>query len=257
MTSYGDLWLGDLAFAPVWEELNRREAVVFVDPAIAACCTTLGRVPPSYVELPFDTVRSVARLWFGGAFERWPRIRFVFSHGGGVLPTVADRIDKLGRPGKEPGALLHDATAQFDRVYFDTADAAYPAAMAALRAFANPQRILFGTDYPYVPLAKGSGRPRPCRDESPAKAGHKEWQCPVPDANARFLTYSQSVFSNCSASPRMYPHIRALRDGLGAPLLAGSYSPPLFAAHVPMKNSDRFGPVAHVWIQLSFQDTVS
>src|SRR5215469_8512878 len=104
---------------------------------------------------------------------------------------------------------------------------------------------------------KGSGRPRPCRDESPAKAGYKEWQSPVPDANARFLTYSQSVFSNCSASPRIYPDIRALRDGLGAPLFAGSYSPPLFAARVPMKNSDRFGPVAHVWIQLSFQDTVS
>jgi predicted TIM-barrel fold metal-dependent hydrolase len=68
---------------------------------------------------------------------------------------VADRIDKLGRPGKEPGALLHDATAQFDSLYFDTANAANPAAMAALRAFANPERILFGTDYPYVPLARG------------------------------------------------------------------------------------------------------
>jgi aminocarboxymuconate-semialdehyde decarboxylase len=69
---------------------------------------------------------------------------------------VADRIDKLGRPGKEPGVLLHDAITQFDKLYFDTANAANPAALAALRAFAKPERILFGTDYPYVPLARGA-----------------------------------------------------------------------------------------------------
>ena len=69
---------------------------------------------------------------------------------------VADRIDKLGRPGKEPGSLLHDATEQFGKLYFDTANAANPPALAALRAFANPGRILFGTDYPYSPLARGA-----------------------------------------------------------------------------------------------------
>lgn len=67
---------------------------------------------------------------------------------------VADRIDKFGRPGKESGSQLHDAATQFDKLYFDTANAANPAALAGLRAFANPRRILFGTDYPYVPLAR-------------------------------------------------------------------------------------------------------
>lgn len=156
MTSYGNSWLGDSAFTPVWDELNRRDAVVFVHPAIPTCCTSLGQgVPPSYVELPFDSARSVASLWFSGALERWSRIRFIFSHGGGALPMVADRIDKFGRPGKEPGSLLHDAATQFDKLYFDTANASNPAALAGLRAFANPRRILFGTDYPYVPLARG------------------------------------------------------------------------------------------------------
>ena len=68
---------------------------------------------------------------------------------------VADRIDKFGRPGKEPGTRLHDAATQFDKLYFDTANAANPAALAGLRAIANPRRILFGTDYPYVPLERG------------------------------------------------------------------------------------------------------
>lgn len=68
---------------------------------------------------------------------------------------VADRIDKFGRPGKETGSQLHDAATQFDKLYFDTASAGHTAALADLRAFANPRRILFGTDYPYVPLERG------------------------------------------------------------------------------------------------------
>ena len=68
---------------------------------------------------------------------------------------VADRIDKFGRPGKNPGAVLHDAKSQFDKLYFDTANAANPAALAGLRALANPRHILFGTDYPYLRLETG------------------------------------------------------------------------------------------------------
>jgi 6-methylsalicylate decarboxylase len=156
MTSYGNSWLGDPAFAPVWSELNRRDAVVFVHPAIPACCASSEQgVPPSYLELPFDSARSAASLWFNGALERYSRIRFIFSHGGGALPMVVDRIDKFGRLGKEPGTRLHDALTQFDKLYFDTANAANPAALAGLRAIANPGHILFGTDYPYVPLERG------------------------------------------------------------------------------------------------------
>lgn len=156
MTSYGNSWLGDPAFAPVWNELNGRDAVVFVHPAIPACCASSGQgVPPSYLEFPFDSARAATSLWFSGALERYSRIRFVFSHGGGALPMVADRIDKLGRPGKEPGTRLHDAATQFDKLYFDTANAANPAAFAGLRAITNPGHILFGTDYPYVPLERG------------------------------------------------------------------------------------------------------
>jgi 6-methylsalicylate decarboxylase len=71
MTSYGASWLGDPSFAAVLEELNRRRAVVFVHPAIPTCCTSVGQgIPPSYVEVPFDTARTVANLWFSGALER-------------------------------------------------------------------------------------------------------------------------------------------------------------------------------------------
>jgi len=41
MTNYGDRWLGDASFAPVWEELNRRKAVVYTHPNTPTCCTNI------------------------------------------------------------------------------------------------------------------------------------------------------------------------------------------------------------------------
>lgn len=156
MTSYADKWLGDPSFAPVWDELNRRGAVVFVHPSIPGCCgNTVPGVSPAYAELPFDTARAIISLWYNGALDRWPKIRFIFSHGGGALPMIADRIDKLGRPGTVAGTKAHDANISFRKLYFDTANAANPPALAALRAFTEPGHILFGSDYPYVSLERG------------------------------------------------------------------------------------------------------
>ena len=158
MTSYGDHYLGDAAYAPVWEELDRRQAVVFVHPSNPTCCNPVNvGVPSAFAEWPFDTARTVMSLWASNALLRWPHIRFIFSHGGGALPMIADRIDKFGRP--KPGAgpdgpRLHDALSQIRTLYFDTANAANPPALAATRAMADPGHILFGSDYPYIPAAR-------------------------------------------------------------------------------------------------------
>ena len=82
---------------------------------------------------------------------------FLCGEVNGALPMIADRIDKFGRP--EPGAgpggpRLHDALSQIRTLYFDTANAANPPALAATRAMAAPEHILFGTDNPFVPAAR-------------------------------------------------------------------------------------------------------
>ena len=92
-TSYGDKWLGDRAFDPVFDELNRRGAVVYTHPKSANCCkNVLANIPDSEIEYGTDTTRAITQLVFGGTTRRCPNIRFIFSHAGGAVPYLAQRI---------------------------------------------------------------------------------------------------------------------------------------------------------------------
>jgi 6-methylsalicylate decarboxylase len=149
MTSYdNEKWLGHASFDPIWDELDRRQAVVFVHPDMACTC----HAPPlGPIELTFDTARTASSLWLAGAFVRWPKIRFVFSHRGGPLPMLLSRMTGVGRPGPH-GPVARDADAHLRCAYYDTAQAVAPASLAALSAFADPTRILFGSDRPFAPV---------------------------------------------------------------------------------------------------------
>jgi predicted TIM-barrel fold metal-dependent hydrolase len=153
LTSYGDRWPGDPAFAPVFEELNRRKAAVFLHPTVAACCGhVVGDLPPSIVEFGFNTTRAIESLLFGGALTRYPDVRFIFAHGGGTLPFLADRIGKTSysrRPDVQ--RLLPDGPAPLlKKLYFDVVSVTNVPAMAALRALMPTSQLLFGTDNPFV-----------------------------------------------------------------------------------------------------------
>src|SRR5882672_12253756 len=97
-TSYGDKYASDAAFAPVFEELNRRKAIAYFHPLAAACCTRLFPTIPeeaNLVEIPYDTARTVMGFLLSGGFRRYPDIKFVFSHSGGAVPMLAGRFKRL------------------------------------------------------------------------------------------------------------------------------------------------------------------
>ena len=99
LTSYGDQYPGDAAFAPVFDELDRRGAVVYFHPTNAPCSQCLPEIPAATLDFPFDTTRAIVSLLFGGTFARRRNIRFIFSHAGGTVPFLAERIARLaGRP---------------------------------------------------------------------------------------------------------------------------------------------------------------
>lgn len=149
-TSYDDRWPGDPAFAPVFDELNRRKAVVFVHPTEPVCCANLAGVPSSVVEFLFDTTRAVVSLLATGTVARCPDIRFVFCHAGGTLPVLAARINAFfqGQPNlvsAVPNGVVHELR----RLYYDVANATNPSSLAALMNLVPVSQMLFGSDYPY------------------------------------------------------------------------------------------------------------
>jgi predicted TIM-barrel fold metal-dependent hydrolase len=156
MTSFGDKWLGDPAFTPVFDELNRRQAVVYTHPTTPECCRSLVRdVPPSTIEFATDTTRTIASVLFSGTATRCPNVRFIFSHGGGTLPFLTGRIVRLAEDRRELAARLPLGPVQeLKRFHYELAQAVHPMALAALLKLVPVTQVLFGTDFPFRPAAE-------------------------------------------------------------------------------------------------------
>ena len=153
-TNYGDKWPGNPLYRPVWEELNRRKAVVYFHPLVAACCgaLTVGTFP-AVLEVPHDTTRAVTSLLLSGSFARYRDIRWLFSHAGGTVPMLAGRINYFHSHARNVAEFAPNGIeAEFRRLHYDTANATHPASMAALLKVVPDSQVTFGSDYPYVPI---------------------------------------------------------------------------------------------------------
>jgi len=152
LTSYGDKWLGHASFAPVMAELNRRKAILYTHPTAANCCRNIltPEVPPTVVEFGTDTTRTIVDIVFSGTAARYPDIKFIFSHAGGTLPFLTERLVKLPLQDPKlaprvPNGVMHE----LKRFYYDTAWSAHPGALASLMKLVDVSQVLFGSDYPY------------------------------------------------------------------------------------------------------------
>ena len=151
VSSYDGKWLGDYSFTPMWEELNRRHAVVFTHAMAPRCCwgSFVPDVGPTTVELSVDLARSIAQLIASGVADRTPNITYIWSHGGGTIFEArfigaegdGDVLDKPAKPGSK---LYH-----LRRFYYDTASAADEIHQAILHLIVGNSQVLFGTDVPW------------------------------------------------------------------------------------------------------------
>jgi predicted TIM-barrel fold metal-dependent hydrolase len=149
-TNYQDRWLGDPLFAPVFEELDRRGALVYTHPSTNVCqLSVLPEIKQAAIEFGTDTTRTIASLLFSGAAARYARTRFIFSHAGGTMPFLIDRFVQLAELPALAGRLPHGLMAELQKFYYDTAQAANPTALRALTSLVDPSQVLFGSDYPY------------------------------------------------------------------------------------------------------------
>ncbi len=154
LTSYGTSYLGDPSFAPVYAELNRRKAIVYVHPTAPNCCKSLvPGIPVGSIEYATDSTRTIAHLVFSGTVTRFPDIRWIFSHSGGTLPFLTGRFIRLADE-RKPAFLPNGPLPEFRKFHYELAQGNTPGQIAALLKMVPLAQVLYGTDYPFRPGAE-------------------------------------------------------------------------------------------------------
>jgi predicted TIM-barrel fold metal-dependent hydrolase len=146
-------YVADDAFDPIWEELDRRAALVFIhgDQTPSSTRYPSALVPIPVGEVPNETYKAAAHLVTSGKKRRYANVKIVLSHAGGSTPYLASRVAVLSRhQGCEltPEEIIDD----FRTFYYDTALAGFETNLIALESLVQPDRIVFGTDFPAVNL---------------------------------------------------------------------------------------------------------
>ncbi|WP_241127500.1 amidohydrolase family protein [Novosphingobium terrae] len=161
-TNFHGVYLGDAQLAPVYAELDKRKAVLFIHPTSpdTSCgCAAGGQdlglgYPAPLIEFIFDTTRSVTNMVLSGTFARYPNIRLLVPHAGAALPILAGRIDAIAGMLAQgarhaPPPAMHEA---LRRMHFDLAGMPVPHMLSTLLAVADHSRIHYGSDWPYTPV---------------------------------------------------------------------------------------------------------
>jgi predicted TIM-barrel fold metal-dependent hydrolase len=145
MTSHGNHWLGDPLFTPVFEELNRRKAVVYTHPTAAPCCRDLiPELGPTSIEYHTDTTRAIMSWIVSGSAKRFPDIQWIHSHGGGTLPILSSRL-----VGQDAQNLRNEAKPDtplyyIRKYYYDTRHIDNWASSAAVKRMLGASQLVFG-----------------------------------------------------------------------------------------------------------------
>jgi predicted TIM-barrel fold metal-dependent hydrolase len=145
-------YLGDTRFLPLFKELERRKAVVFVHPTASPDPTAhaLG-LPDSLIDFVADTSRAIAQLHYSNTFARTPNVEYIFSHAGGTIPYLASRFAVVDAMGVIPGAEERGTAANtFRRLHWDTALSWHDPVLNMLRDVVGMSQVLFGSDFPYL-----------------------------------------------------------------------------------------------------------
>lgn len=150
LSNHAGVRLADERFAPLLAELDRRAAIVLLHPTTCAGHEELasGR-PQPMIEFLFETARTVIDFVLSGAAARYPRIRLIVPHLGGVLPLLTERVEAFRTIGGE-AADRATVTDILGRFYYDLAGMPTKLQIAALTSIARPERLLYGSDYAWT-----------------------------------------------------------------------------------------------------------
>jgi predicted TIM-barrel fold metal-dependent hydrolase len=172
-SNYNGVYMGDPRFAPLLATLNELEAFVFLHPVTPSAVPAIPLLSnfTFLYEFPFDTTRAAVNLLYNGAFELYPKIRWLLAHAGGALPFLANRVSVLTVYPVLAQNLdipsLYNQNLDFSKLYYDTALSPAPSAMESVKAVTEVSHVMFATDWPFSNLTfVVPGNPAPQLGES-------------------------------------------------------------------------------------------
>jgi 6-methylsalicylate decarboxylase len=147
------MYLGDPALEPLFDELDRRHARLFIHPTSPLCWepTSFGRTR-AMIEFLFDTSRAVVNMVLNGVIARYPNVEVIVPHAGATLPVIADRVAAFAfiLEDLDPDA---DVYRDLARLHYDLAGFPLPRQLDALLALTTAEHLHYGSDYPFTPEA--------------------------------------------------------------------------------------------------------
>ena len=138
--------LDDPSFASFFDYANRSHTVIFLHPLARTLpeewsCYRLEHL----IGLPVDTTFALSRLALSGFLDRYTNLSVIAAHVGGALPYLAPRIERAYRE----GTGKHKPSYYFRKFFYDTSGPTHEAILACVAKMFGPEKIVFGTDYPF------------------------------------------------------------------------------------------------------------
>lgn len=165
-TNHHGTYLGDKLLDPIFDELNRRKALLFIHPTTPKCpcgvgqepvaaAPFAGRLPNPMLEFLFDTARIVTNLFLSGTIRRCPDIRIILPHLGGAFPPLLSRWTGFSTIVPGLGEAVPESEvreAMLRQFWFDMAGFAFPGQIKGLMQGAGVphSRLMYGSDYPFT-----------------------------------------------------------------------------------------------------------
>lgn len=146
------LYMGDPKMNPLFEELNKRHAIITMHPhrpePQQESVWSAGPIP--VFEFICDTTRAVINMIANGVFERYPDIRLIVPHNGSFLPNIYERFPIIVDFLAEKGLMDRiDVKKSYAKLYFDCSGDPIPSNLEFLLTTTTPDRVLYGSDYPF------------------------------------------------------------------------------------------------------------
>jgi aminocarboxymuconate-semialdehyde decarboxylase len=135
-------------FVPFFQKAEAVRAMIFIHPIDVI---GVERIRSYYLHNglgnPFDTAVAAARMMMGGLLDRFPRLQICLAHGGGALPYLVGRLDRVARVRDEArGKARRKPSAYLRRFHYDTVTHS-DLALRYLVNLVGSDRVVIGTDY--------------------------------------------------------------------------------------------------------------